>query len=449
MALGDGAHDGQAQARARLAGIAGAKEALAGALTLCAPGCPGPLSTTTKRASPGSAATRTVTWPPRRRVAHGVVQQVRQGLLQQARLGLHPDRLAGHVQPEVDVPARASVHHARARSSARAARSIGSETSSAVSVRASASIWLVWRTVSSSWTLMRQQGVAQPARVGLAQRESHLRGQRGQRRAQLVRGVVDEAPPRLAEPAVRSTWWLIASTSGCTSAGMPPVAIGRQVLRRTRCALRCAGAPADAGPSRSPAPAGHQRPAPATRSRASACSTSVRVNCSRDFSVSATWMTTRCGAALTGQRTRQQPGITADAHRFAEVGGVAELRLAGHQRACRWRQVGVADLDESVLGGHAVVHRPAGGELEELEHAVGQLNTQAATVGGDVGVDRLDGAEQRAVVSGIGGIHGRAPGQPQFDADHQQHARQQHHQQGSAQAEPVPGVESHPLLSST
>ena len=145
--------------------------------------------------------------------------------------------------------------------------------------------------------------------------------------------------------------------------------------------------------------------------------------------------------AVPCERPIEDARVGADSHRLAEVAGVAELRLPGHEGP-RWRrQVGVADLDQAVLGGDAIEHAPAGGELEELESTVRQLDAEAAARGGDVGVHGLDRAQKRTVVGGIGGVERGAPGRPEFSADDQQKAGKQHQQQRTAQAQGVPGIE--------
>ena len=66
------------------------------------------------------------------------------------------------------------------------------------------------------------------------------------------------------------------------------------------------------------------------------------------------------------------------AHRLAEVQRVPEHGHAGLHRLLRLRQVGAADLDQAIGAGDAEMHVAAGGELEEFEEAVRQLDRQAA-----------------------------------------------------------------------
>jgi hypothetical protein len=109
--------------------------------------------------------------------------------------------------------------------------------------------------------------------------------------------------------------------------------------------------------------------------------------------VSAIWITTRCGCACPATGQGQFTCVGGQAQRLIVVGGVAEHgRPVAAPR--RRRQVGIADLDQAVFGGDAVEHLAVGRELEELQQAVGQLHAQAAAFGGDVGVHRLDGAQQ-------------------------------------------------------
>ncbi|MCY1373799.1 hypothetical protein D9M69_610930 [compost metagenome] len=93
---------------------------------------------------------------------------------------------------------------------------------------------------------------------------------------------------------LRPIWWLIAPTSGSTSAGTPSLSIGvrscgGRASTSWRSRARGRMAQAMARPNRVLATATSRK------SRATDCSTRERRKSVRASSVSATWITTRCG----------------------------------------------------------------------------------------------------------------------------------------------------------
>ena len=232
-------------------------------------GMPGPSSTTARRASPGSRRDAHRHLAAARCVAHGVVQQVRQRLLQQRRLGRDPHRLAGRARsPRSMCRARVPPSTTRApRSSASATRSIGSEHQfSAVGARQRQHlVGLAHRFVELGLDAPASASRSLPGSVSRSAKPtcvaSVVSGVRNwceasstkRRRASLsLRVALDVVVDRLHQRLH------VGRDAGCRDRC--------QVLRRTRAAPRCAGAPA----ARSAQPT-------ASTSRTPATSTSTQV----------------------------------------------------------------------------------------------------------------------------------------------------------------------------
>ena len=134
------------------------------------------------------------------------------------------------------------------------------------------------------------------------------------------------------------------------------------------------------------------------------------------------------------KRALQRARVRTHTDRHAKVAAVVKLRLSVHHLLGGWRQSVVANLDQVVIAGHAVEHLAAGGQLEKLQHPIGQFDRQPTAGRGDVGVHRLDGPQQRAIKSGIGACQSVAPAHHDVQPQHGQQARHEQHQQGPPQA---------------
>ena len=134
------------------------------------------------------------------------------------------------------------------------------------------------------------------------------------------------------------------------------------------------------------------------------------------------------------ERRRHGPGQGGDADGGAQIVAVVEHRRVRGQARVGQRQVLVADVGQSVLGQDPVVDRVVGGELEEFEHQVGQFHGQAAAGGGDVVIDGAQGARQGPVVGQVDLLVQLAAGKPQRQAQDRDLGRHQDPQQQGPEA---------------
>ncbi|MDT4838822.1 hypothetical protein FQZ97_725900 [compost metagenome] len=228
-------------------------------------------------------------------------------------------------------------------------------------------------------------------RVVLAARVVGLHLQRGQVRAQLVRGVVQKLP-LLCDQFLRARHLLVhgghqrAHLGGQVGLGDAREVVGRACLHLAR-------QPRERAQRRRQRQRGaaqqHRKDQPVAQR--GAAHEAARELLARACALANLDQHAAPGAA--GRRVVQVAPVRREPHGLAEVGGVVEGRHAHRGLDGRRGQVGAAQLHQPVGGRDAKEHLPAGRELEKLEHRVRQLDRQPTRGRGDVRVDRLECAQ--------------------------------------------------------
>ena len=281
--------------------------------------------------------------------------------------------------------------------------------------------------------LDRLQGLLSLAGLLLAQRKTHLRCQRGQRRAQLVRSVVDKTPLRFQGAQVAAGVLVERVHQRAYICGHGFGIHGRQVAHLALCNVVLQALQRAQGEMHHQhhQPQSGQQQQHIARHRLQHQAAGEVLPAFQRFGHLDHHPP---GVRSLGKRAVKLARVRADANRRAKVVAVVKLRLPVHQRLGRWRQPVVANLHQAVAAGDAVEHLPAGGQLKKFQCPVGKFHRQAATGGGNVGIHRLDGAQQRAVKSGVGGSQRVAPAHHDVQAGDGKQTGHQHRQQGAAQA---------------